>query len=172
MDMDWVISGAPWTFTNHLLVIHQLESGEDPVKVPLVFANFLVQVHELPTGIFLKFIVRQLEDFIGKFLEYDSKSLSRGVRNFFRIKVQLDIRRPLKWKKNIMFASENCTYVSFKYERLTIFCFYCGCLRHNDSFCHIRMSKGEEESVELGWDLSLRVQSRRAAVMHSVWLIE
>ncbi|MBA0697838.1 hypothetical protein Goari_021362 [Gossypium aridum] len=55
---------------------------------------------------------------------------------------------PLKWKKKIMFASENCTYVSFK------------------------MSKGNEESVELGWDFSLRVQSRRVVAMHSVWLIE
>ncbi|MBA0572210.1 hypothetical protein Golob_002567 [Gossypium lobatum] len=71
-----------------------------------------------------------------------------------------------------MFASEICTYVNFKYERLTMFCFYCGCLRHNDSFYHIRMSKGEEESVELGWDFSLRVQSRRVVAMHSVWLIE
>ncbi|KAH1121889.1 hypothetical protein J1N35_005049 [Gossypium stocksii] len=42
--IDQVLNGAPWTFNNHLLVIHHLEDGEDPMK---------------------------LGDFIGKFLEYD-----------------------------------------------------------------------------------------------------
>lgn len=30
----------------------------------------------------------------------------------------------------------------------------------------------EEKAVEMGWDLSLRAQTRRAAAMHSVWLVE
>lgn len=70
-----------------------------------------------------------------------------------------------------MFDFENYTYVSFKYERLTLFCFYCAQLGHNDSFCHIRTSK-REELVDMGWDLSLRAPSKHAAVMSSVWLVE
>ncbi|MBA0679618.1 hypothetical protein Goari_011377 [Gossypium aridum] len=27
-----VLNGAPWTFNNHLLVIHRLEDGKDPMK--------------------------------------------------------------------------------------------------------------------------------------------
>ncbi|MBA0851998.1 hypothetical protein Goshw_030374, partial [Gossypium schwendimanii] len=112
------VNGAPWTFNNHLLVLHRLEIGEDPVKVPLIFVNFRVQVHELLMGLFSEAVVRQLGDFLSKFLEYDSKSM-----------------------------------------------------RHSDSFCQIKMSKGEE-SIELSWDLSLRAQSRIANVMSSVWLVE
>ncbi|KAG8496756.1 hypothetical protein CXB51_007833 [Gossypium anomalum] len=116
---------------------------EDPVKVPLVFANFCIHVHELPMGLFLKTVVRQLGDCIGKLLEYDSKSLSKGVRNFLRIRVWLDVTKPLKQKKKIM---------------------------HNDSY-QITMSKGKD-LIELDWDLSLRAQSRRVVAMHSIWLIE
>lgn len=103
-------------------------------------------------------------------MEYDSKILNRDVRTFLRIRVQLDVRRPLKQKKKkIMLASKNCTYVSFKYERFNNFFF--GCLGHNDSFCQIRMIKWEEP-VEMSWDLSLQSQFKRVAAMNSVWLIE
>lgn len=58
MDLDRLINGAPWTFNNHLLVFHQLEAGEDPVEVPLVSLTFLVQVHELPMGLFIESIAK------------------------------------------------------------------------------------------------------------------
>ncbi|MBA0610242.1 hypothetical protein Godav_011112 [Gossypium davidsonii] len=38
-------------------------------------------------------------------------------------------------------------------------------------FCEIRMEVGAE-TAELGWDLSIRAQSRRAQMMTSVWLRE
>ncbi|MBA0737072.1 hypothetical protein Gogos_010552 [Gossypium gossypioides] len=122
-------------------------------------------------GLFSETIARQLGGFLGKFLECDSKSLSLGVRTILRIRVQLDVRKPLKRRKKIVFAYGNHTYVSFKYEKLTLFCFYCGHLGYGDSFCHIRMLR-EEESIKLGWDLSFQAQSRRATAMFNVWLVE
>ncbi|MBA0630734.1 hypothetical protein Godav_002799, partial [Gossypium davidsonii] len=35
MDLDRVLKGSPWTFNNHLLMLHQLEKEEAPLKVPL-----------------------------------------------------------------------------------------------------------------------------------------
>ncbi|MBA0810417.1 hypothetical protein Gohar_002416, partial [Gossypium harknessii] len=64
-----------------------------------------------------------------------------------------------------------CSYVRFKYERLSLFCFYCGRLGHSDSFCEERMTEGVE-TKEMGWDLTLRAQSRQAQMMTSVWLRE
>ncbi|MBA0678135.1 hypothetical protein Goari_019497 [Gossypium aridum] len=120
------------------------ESGSQSVgaNFNLVWCFLTVQVHELPMGLFSKIVARQLGDYV---------------------------RRPLKQNKKIMFAFRNCTYVSFKYERLTMFLLSWS-YRRNDSY-QIIMSKGEE-LVELGWDLSLRAQFRRAVVMYSVWLIE
>ncbi|MBA0602507.1 hypothetical protein Gorai_002687 [Gossypium raimondii] len=31
-DMDRVLNGAPWNFNNHLLMIHRLKDGDDPLK--------------------------------------------------------------------------------------------------------------------------------------------
>ncbi|KAA3456076.1 nucleolin-like [Gossypium australe] len=109
-------------------------------------------------------------NFLGSFLEYDGSTLGKGNMNFIRARVQLDIRSPLKRKKQVKFNNV-CSFVRFKYERLTLFCFYCGRLRYSDSFCVSEMELGVEIS-EMGWDLSLRAQSRRALTMSSVWLRE
>ncbi|MBA0786616.1 hypothetical protein Gotri_027029 [Gossypium trilobum] len=61
-----------------------------------------------------------------------------------RIRVCTDIRLPLKRKKILMFSPGNIGYVHFKYERMTLFCFFCGKLGRNDSFCEERMSLGFE----------------------------
>ncbi|MBA0876870.1 hypothetical protein Goshw_020206 [Gossypium schwendimanii] len=41
--------------------------------------------------------------------------------------------------------------------------------RHNDSFCQAKMALGFEVA-EIGWDLSLRAQSRRALATSTMWL--
>ncbi|KAH1057331.1 hypothetical protein J1N35_035396 [Gossypium stocksii] len=57
----------------------------------------------------------------------------------------------------------------FKYERLSLFCFYYGRLGHSDSFCKAKMLL-RVEIVELDWDLSLHAQSRRVLSMNNIWL--
>lgn len=88
--------------------------------------NFWVQIHEIPIGLFSENFARQIENFIEKFLENNAKSLSIGVRAFIRIRVLMDVRCPFKRWKKIIFESGNNTYVKFKYEKLTLFYFYCG----------------------------------------------
>ncbi|MBA0776537.1 hypothetical protein Gotri_011520 [Gossypium trilobum] len=66
------------------------------MHVPLVFSSFYVQVYNLPPSFFSENVAKQLGNFIGRLLEYDTKPLSRGVKSYLRIKVELDVKRPLK----------------------------------------------------------------------------
>ncbi|KAK5818312.1 hypothetical protein PVK06_023247 [Gossypium arboreum] len=160
MDMERVLKGSPWTFNNHLLILYKLQWGGDLLKVPLILTHFWVQVHDVSIGYYFENLAMKLGNFMGNFIEYDGSSLGKENRNFMRIWVQIDIRRPLKRKKQIMFCGK-CYYVRFKYERLSLFSFFCGRLGHNDSFCEAKMMLGVEPA-EMGWDLSLQAQSRRA----------
>lgn len=85
MDMGRVLKGSPWTFNNHLLILHTLQRGEDPLKIPLIFTPFWVQIHDILIGFFSKNLARQLGDFLGQFLENDSSDLGKARRNFMRI---------------------------------------------------------------------------------------
>lgn len=103
MDIERVLKGSPWTFNNHLLVLHNLKRGEDPQAVPLVFSPFWVQIHDVPLRMFSKNLAIQLGNFIGVFLEYDGSVLGKENRNFLRVRVQINVKRPLKRKKQVIF---------------------------------------------------------------------
>ncbi|MBA0877731.1 hypothetical protein Goshw_017466 [Gossypium schwendimanii] len=79
VDVERVMIETPWTFNNHLLLLHRLKEGEYPNLMPLVFSNFWVQVHELSQGFFSDHVAQQLGDFVGKFLEnlleHDTKQI-------------------------------------------------------------------------------------------------
>ncbi|MBA0786549.1 hypothetical protein Gotri_025905, partial [Gossypium trilobum] len=45
-----------------------------------------VKVHDLPSGYFLDHVAQQLGEFVGKFLEHDTKEFNQGLRNFMCIK--------------------------------------------------------------------------------------
>ncbi|KAK5818503.1 hypothetical protein PVK06_023443 [Gossypium arboreum] len=145
--------------------------GEDPLKVPLIFAYFWIQIHEVSSRFRNEALARQLGDFFGNFVEYNNASLGRGFRNYLRVKVCFDVRHPLKRKKRVMFSPRNYGYVTFKYERLTLFFFFCGRLGHGDSFCQTRMSLGVKVAG-IWWDLLLRTHSKMPMEMNSVWLKE
>ncbi|MFQ6620674.1 hypothetical protein Gotur_000880 [Gossypium turneri] len=123
MDMERVLKGLPWTFNNHLLILSNLNRGEDPLKIPLIFVPFWVQIHDVPMGLFSKSLAMLLGNFIGEFLEYDASNLGKENRNFMRVRVQIDVRKPSRRKKQVM-SNGVCSYVKFKYERLSLFCFF------------------------------------------------
>ncbi|MBA0778559.1 hypothetical protein Gotri_006409, partial [Gossypium trilobum] len=71
IDMERVINGDPWTFNNHLLILHKLKGEEDPLRVPLISSPFWVQVHGVPIGFYFENLAMQLGNFIGIFQDYD-----------------------------------------------------------------------------------------------------
>ncbi|KAK5845316.1 hypothetical protein PVK06_001487 [Gossypium arboreum] len=90
LDISQVIIGAPWTFNNHLLIFYRIQENEDPMAVPLVFSDWWVQVHDLPPSFFKDLMALQFGNFLGRFLEYDTKQVLYGYRNYMRIRVQID----------------------------------------------------------------------------------
>lgn len=81
---------------------------------------FWAQIHDVPIGLFSKNLSVQLDNFVGKFLEYNGLNLGKENRNYMRVRVQINVWCPLKRKKQIIYCG-NCTYVKFKYERLSPF---------------------------------------------------
>ncbi|MBA0632475.1 hypothetical protein Godav_001205 [Gossypium davidsonii] len=80
VDMDRVLWSSPWTFNNHLLVLHRLRKGEDPNFVPLVFVEFWVQVHDLLPGFYFEEVARQLGNFVGHGDKFCQKRIDIGMQ--------------------------------------------------------------------------------------------
>lgn len=82
-------------------------------------------------------MTKALGDFLGKFIEYDFKTSMENDFDFSRIKVMLDIRKPLKRKRKLVGPSGEVSYVRFQYEKVFTICFIYGRLGHTESFCDI-----------------------------------
>ncbi|KAH1130500.1 hypothetical protein J1N35_001878 [Gossypium stocksii] len=80
-------AGGPWNFNSHLLVMHQLKDGDEPMVVPLFIVDFWVLIHDLPDGFMPEMVAKQLGNFIGVFIEYDVKVVSLGYKGIMRVRV-------------------------------------------------------------------------------------
>ncbi|MBA0771799.1 hypothetical protein Gotri_007272 [Gossypium trilobum] len=122
-----------------------------------------ISISDLNKGIFLFRLYHKMDmDRIkasGVLLEYDVKVVSLGYKGIMRVRVRFNIQKPLKRKKKIVLPNGTQTYVSFACEKLTLFCFVCGILRHGESFCPVRILQEKQDFI-LGWDISLRAPTR------------
>lgn len=65
---------------------------------------------------------------------YDTKNNSGIWKEYMRIKMKLDIRKPLKRRKKVTRKNGSEFMVTCKYERVGEFCFKCGLLSHTEHF--------------------------------------
>ncbi|XP_074327265.1 uncharacterized protein LOC141665185 [Apium graveolens] len=148
-DKAWVMNGGPWSFDNAMLLIEEIPEGEEPLKVPLWTLNMWIQIYDLPSGFMTEAVGVQLGNFFGTYITYDNKNNSSIWREYMRIKVRIDVRKPLKRKKKIKRKNGSEFVVSCKYERLGDFCFACGLVSHTERFCRRTLdSRGEGSSKE------------------------
>ncbi|XVF47801.1 hypothetical protein PTKIN_Ptkin03bG0140100 [Pterospermum kingtungense] len=71
VNLKRVVEGGLWSFDNHMLILHQLKSGDVLELIPLFLVNYWVHVYKLPVGFMAEHIGKQIGYFIGKFTEYD-----------------------------------------------------------------------------------------------------
>lgn len=101
-----------------------------------------------------------LGNFAREFIQYDPKNSYDLYKSFMRIRLRVDVRKPLKRGEKIRQANSVISQVQFKYEKLTVFCFFCGMLGHVDAACE----KGfelEDDNGERGWSVDLHAERRR-----------
>jgi hypothetical protein len=93
------------------------------------------RVYELPTGFRTENIGRQLGNKIGKFLKMDLDEEFSGWRDFLRIRVKLDMEKPLTRVVFISLGAGKREPFRVKYEKLPKFCAVCGLLGHVETEC-------------------------------------
>ncbi|MBA0638360.1 hypothetical protein Godav_025136 [Gossypium davidsonii] len=142
--------------------------GENPLQIPLIYSPLWVQVHDVPIGHSDSFYETRME--VG--VETAEMGWDLSIRAQSR-RAQLMTRVWLREEGmgyhigegsgNGRGNMENSLMEHDLKDEVII--------GHSDSFCETRMEVGVE-TAELGWDLSIRAQSRRAQLMTSVWLRE
>lgn len=167
-----MLNGGPWSFDNIMFALAIIPPGVSPAKVALTSINLWIQVHDLPPGFMTETVGKLLGNFFDEFLLYDHKNDSSLWRDCMRIKIKLDIRKPLKRKKKIIDRKGKEFVVHCKYERLGEFCFICGLVTHTDRFCR-KFLENPGDNLVKEWGATLRAPPRRlAGQIKSKWLFD
>ncbi|XP_057432418.1 uncharacterized protein LOC130725185 [Lotus japonicus] len=135
-DRDRILRAGPWNFDKFLMVMTKLEVDEVPSQVPLTKAPFWVQVHDFPPRLRSDATARAIGKVLGEFMEWDHADKHRDGQ-FLRVRVMLDVTRPLLRGSRLARANKEPLRVRFKYERLGNVCNRCGKLDHYSKDCSL-----------------------------------
>lgn len=93
-------------------------------------------------------IVKDVGNYIGCFVESCPRNFKEGWKEYLRVRVTIDLSKPLKRRMKIRKAEDGWEWITFKYENVPTFCFICGMLGHSEKFCSVLFEKPENEIVK------------------------
>ncbi|VFQ81500.1 unnamed protein product [Cuscuta campestris] len=161
-EMERVMEMCPWSFNNQALLLERLGRSKDPSEVSLHHLYVWVRVYGLKRGFFSERVAQRLGNEIGQFVEADPKNFSNPWSSYLRIRVKLDVQKPLKKGTRLKREGKEWFHVDFAYERLPTFCFVCGRLGHGERFCPETLRQWGRQ-VERKFGPELRASTRRAS---------
>ncbi|XP_010690516.1 uncharacterized protein LOC104904037 [Beta vulgaris subsp. vulgaris] len=156
-DREKVLSGRPWCFEQKLLILNEVSGNEQPTDVPLLHSPFWLRLKNLPFNCRSDDDVRAVCSSVGDVMEIESDEL--GLEAYRRVKVMLDITKPLRRFQRIRTKDGREVKVAFQFERLPFFCFLCGVMGHSEKDCPI--AGVDEQEVSMGWGLWLKASPRK-----------
>ena len=134
-DLERVLQSEPWSYDKHLVSFQRVEADTSISEMDCQWVSFWVQIHNLPVRRMNHETASALGGTLGMVEKVVESEEERGREGCMRVRVKVDISKPLcRGRKARLFAGKE-TWISFKYERLPNFCYWCGLLTHGDRDC-------------------------------------
>lgn len=160
-ELNRIMNDGPWTYEQGLLVMRRLLPNEDLESVELNHTEFWVQIHSLPVGFRSDVVVQAIGSFLGIWIKNDERNFDGSILLFFRVRVLIDVTKPLKKHMKLKRDDQAWSIVEFKFERLLTFCFLCGIIGHGEKVC-IKALQGIDNTVEKPYGAYMRAGLRRS----------
>lgn len=106
VDVKRVMEGCPWSFNRRALIMSRLKEEENPRCVTLNSMDLWVQVYDLKAGFMTERILKEVGNYIGNFVASAPSNFVGVWRDFLRVRVTIDITRPLKRRMKIRNAGK------------------------------------------------------------------
>ncbi|KAG8363681.1 hypothetical protein BUALT_Bualt19G0047700 [Buddleja alternifolia] len=94
-DFDKVLNMSPWSFRGQLVIFKHWNPDMMVAEVSLDLAPFWVQAFNIPVRFTTPSSTKIIGNMLGKFIKTDLISESQRWKKFLRIRVELDISKPL-----------------------------------------------------------------------------
>jgi hypothetical protein len=134
-DQERVMLGEPWVYDKSLVVFQRIEEREAIEEVTFTETSFWVQLHDIPVRRMNEEVARILGSSLGRIAQVAGGTTAANGGQAMRIRVSIDITKPLCRGRMAVLEKGREVWISFKYERLPNFCYWCGHVTHSDKDC-------------------------------------
>ncbi|XP_030485436.2 uncharacterized protein LOC115702118 [Cannabis sativa] len=160
VDIGRVLEGTPWTFNKNPLIVERLKEGENPRNKALNTMEMWVQVYNLEVGFRSDRVLQGVGAYIGQYVSSCPKNFAGIWRDYFRVRVLINVEKPLKRRMRIYKNKVEWFWANFKYERVPTFCFICGIIGHSERFCH-RLFEESANTIAKPYGMFMKAPDRR-----------
>ncbi|XP_065633017.1 uncharacterized protein At4g02000-like [Quercus suber] len=133
-DVHRVLLSEPWTFDKHLVVVQKYERNTPLQDVSFNKTSLWVQVFDIPVRYMTKEVAKDICSSVGEVCLSKTHPTEVGG-SFVRVRIRVDVTQPLCRGRVVDLEEGDRVWVSFKYERLPILCYWCGRLAHAERDC-------------------------------------
>ena len=143
IDMERVIANGPWSFDKFLIILQRIEDDDQIAQIKFRHISLWVQIHNMPVRHLTEEAGWKIGATLGTVERVGTEDERRGGGNYVRIRVRMDAQKPLCRGRKIGLDGKREMLVSFKYERLPNFCYWCGLITHGKSDCDLWLQSQE-----------------------------
>lgn len=123
-------------FGKDLIIVVDFDGKKRLEEIKFVHSSIWLRASGMPLGMMNLATRQAIGDEVGEFVEMDLDENGSAVGQFLRIKVKLDITKPLMRGVSLMAEkNDKPLWCPIVYEFLPEFCYVCGIIGHTDKTC-------------------------------------
>lgn len=134
-DLERILKSGPWTFDNQALMLIRWKKGLTARNVKFDSVSLWVQIWGAPFDMTSPKVAMAVGSRMGTVEDVEKKQKHEAQNMFMRVRVSIPISKPIRRGGFITGSDGVRSWVNFKYERLPLFCHYCGLLGHDTKHC-------------------------------------
>ena len=122
VDAEKVLQGESWAFDRHLVALQRYDGSTSAQELIFNTTSFRVQIHNLPYNLLTIEAAFNIGETLGTVTKPKDVFDMRGG-NFMRVRVAVDITKPLCRGRKVTWDQTDKGWVSFMYEHIPNICY-------------------------------------------------
>ncbi|PPD97602.1 hypothetical protein GOBAR_DD05374 [Gossypium barbadense] len=134
-DRSRILNLTPWLFDRCLFSMLPFEKGKDIESYKFWWSPFWLRIYNFPLELMDRQMALDVGNALSELVAIDWKDCNGGWTEFVRIKVKINVLKPLRRVVKLLDKEGTEVIGVIKYERLPDFCYVCGLIGHSSKTC-------------------------------------